>query len=140
MRTIATGLGVALAALLALPAAADGGRGHGWKHRGHHHGHHHGYYGHRQHRHGGGVYFSFRPAPRYIYPEERQVVVIERPVVVERPIVVQAPPGVALGREIADGSGRYCREYQTSGRIAGRLEQLWGVACLQPDGSWELAG
>ena len=146
MRIIAIGLGMALAALLALPAAADGGRGHGWKHRGHHYGHHHGHhYRHFGHRHhGGGVFFSFRPAPPRYY-RERRIVVIERPVVVERPVIVERrrsvlPQEAELGREVADRSGRHCREYQTTGRIAGRIEQLWGVACLNPDGSWELAG
>lgn len=142
MRRIALWLGLALAAGLASPAAADGwsGRGHGWGHHGHHghFGHHHRHFGHRHH-HGGGVFFRFRPAPRYFH-RERRLIVIERPVVVERPVIVQAPPGIALGRQVADGSGRHCREYRTSGRIAGRVEQLWGVACLRPDGSWDLAG
>lgn len=29
-----------------------------------------------------------------------------------------------------------CREYQVSAVIAGRVEQMWGTACRQPDGSW----
>jgi hypothetical protein len=134
MRTIAIGLGLAAAAAMALPAAADGWRGSGWG--GGHGWGGHGWDHHHYRRHdGGSVFFSFPVTPRYVYPD-RQVVVIERP-----PVVVQAPPaGVALGREVDNGSGRYCREYQTTGRIAGKVEQLWGVACLQPDGSWELAG
>jgi hypothetical protein len=146
MRMPTAALALAAAALLAAPAAAaDGGRrghghGHEWergwgKHR--HYGHRHRHYDHRR----GGVTFSYvyRPAPRYLYRAPPEVVIVERPVVVERPIVVAPPPGVALGPEIDDGSGRYCREYRTTGRIGGRLEELWGVACLQPDGSWELA-
>ena len=146
MRLITAALAAALTTALTLPAFADGrGRGHGYgygrddgyRDHGRHYGRH---YRHDHDRYRGGVYFNFGPPrPRYYYPE-RRVVVIERPVVVERPVIVQAPPGVTLGGEIADGSGRYCREYQTTGRIAGRVEQLWGVACLQPDGSWDMAG
>ncbi len=29
-----------------------------------------------------------------------------------------------------------CREYQVSAVIGGRVEQMWGTACRQPDGSW----
>lgn len=36
--------------------------------------------------------------------------------------------------------GRYCREYQTRGLIDGREQELYGTACRQPDGSWELGG
>lgn len=137
MRILSVALALAAAVALAMPAAADGGRrGHGYGY-GHHHGDRH--FG---HRHRGGVvfhYYGHRPAPRYVYRAPPEVIVVERPVVIERPVAVAPPPGVALGPEVADGSGRYCREYQTTGRIGGRIEQLWGVACLQSDGSWDLA-
>jgi surface antigen len=29
-----------------------------------------------------------------------------------------------------------CREYQVSAVIGGRVEQMWGTACRQTDGSW----
>ncbi|MDZ4100741.1 MAG: RT0821/Lpp0805 family surface protein [Hydrogenophaga sp.] len=29
-----------------------------------------------------------------------------------------------------------CREYQVSAVIGGRIEQMWGTACRQADGSW----
>ncbi|AOF87432.1 putative 17 kDa surface antigen [Hydrogenophaga sp. RAC07] len=29
-----------------------------------------------------------------------------------------------------------CREYRVSAVIGGRVEQMWGTACRQPDGSW----
>lgn len=35
-------------------------------------------------------------------------------------------------------SGRHCREYTTRAWIAGRSEQVYGTACRQPDGSWEV--
>lgn len=42
---------------------------------------------------------------------------------------------------IRDGrteSGKYCREYQQTIMIGGQQEQAYGVACQQPDGSWEI--
>lgn len=38
----------------------------------------------------------------------------------------------------SDRQGRYCREYQTVGNVGGRAEQVYGTACRQPDGSWQL--
>lgn len=37
-----------------------------------------------------------------------------------------------------DRQGRYCREYQTTATIGGRVEQVYGTACRQPDGSWQV--
>ena len=37
-----------------------------------------------------------------------------------------------------DTRNRYCREYITKGTIDGKEQQLYGKACRQPDGSWEL--
>lgn len=37
-----------------------------------------------------------------------------------------------------DRQGRYCREYQTTATIGGRVEQVYGTACRQPDGSWQI--
>ena len=34
--------------------------------------------------------------------------------------------------------GRYCREYTTSATVGGRQQQVYGTACRQPDGSWEI--
>jgi surface antigen len=35
-------------------------------------------------------------------------------------------------------TGRYCREYTASSVIGGKVQQTYGTACRQPDGSWEL--
>jgi surface antigen len=43
-------------------------------------------------------------------------------------------------RSFQDGAGRQCREYVTTARIDGRLQQAYGTACRQPDGSWQLVG
>lgn len=37
------------------------------------------------------------------------------------------------------GPGRYCREYQTTVTIGGEMQQAYGTACRQPDGSWRPA-
>ncbi|MBI4182589.1 MAG: hypothetical protein HY521_01170 [Proteobacteria bacterium] len=39
--------------------------------------------------------------------------------------------------QVADG--RYCREYVTEAEIGGRSQQVYGTACRQPDGAWQLA-
>ena len=41
-------------------------------------------------------------------------------------------------RTFEDYSGRYCREYTTEAVVGGRTEQVYGTACRQPDGSWQL--
>lgn len=33
-------------------------------------------------------------------------------------------------------SGQYCREYQQTVNVGGKMEQAYGKACRQPDGSW----
>jgi surface antigen len=35
-------------------------------------------------------------------------------------------------------AGRYCREYITEAVIGGVTEKVYGTACRQPDGAWEL--
>ena len=35
-------------------------------------------------------------------------------------------------------TGAYCREFQQTVVIGGRQEDAYGVACRQPDGSWEI--
>jgi surface antigen len=34
--------------------------------------------------------------------------------------------------------GRYCREFQTTAIVGGERQELYGTACRQPDGSWEM--
>lgn len=45
---------------------------------------------------------------------------------------------VAPIRTFQRDDGRYCREYQTRALVGGGWQQLYGTACRQPDGSWEL--
>ena len=45
---------------------------------------------------------------------------------------------VTATREGTTTSGRYCREFQQVVTVGGSREQAYGVACRQPDGSWEI--
>ncbi len=45
---------------------------------------------------------------------------------------------VRATREGETDSGLYCREYQTSVVINDQMQQAYGVACRQPDGSWQV--
>ena len=35
-------------------------------------------------------------------------------------------------------SGQYCREYRTTVEVGGQVEEAYGTACRQPDGSWQI--
>lgn len=77
------------------------------------------------------------PAP----PPARVVYVQPEPEVVEyRPM----PTGVITqGYVGGDTGGRssssgYCREYTQQVRIGNRVQESYGTACLQPDGSWQM--
>ena len=35
-------------------------------------------------------------------------------------------------------SGEYCREYQATASVGGKITKTYGTACRQPDGSWKL--
>ncbi len=45
---------------------------------------------------------------------------------------------VIATREGTGASGRYCREFQQEVSVGGRMEQAYGTACRNPDGSWEV--
>jgi surface antigen len=36
------------------------------------------------------------------------------------------------------GDGRYCREYTAKAQVGGNSQTVYGTACRQPDGTWEL--
>jgi surface antigen len=35
-------------------------------------------------------------------------------------------------------SGQYCREYRTQVEVGNDVEEAYGTACRQPDGSWQI--
>jgi hypothetical protein len=125
--------------MLANPADAGDwrrhhGRGHDWKH-GHWHGHRPGppVWHHHRHSHGSARIVIWQPAPVYrAYPAPY-------PVYVPAPMpVVQAPIQAVPLANFQDESGRYCREYQRMADIGGRQQQVYGTACMMPDGSWQI--
>ena len=44
------------------------------------------------------------------------------------------------GHDGYKGDRPYCREYTRTVRVGGFTQQAYGTACLQPDGSWKIAG
>ena len=133
-RFASAALGLTL--LAASPAYAD--RDH-HRHRGHHgHGHYQkwqGYHGHgRHHWNHGARIVIWQPAPVYrAYPAPYPVYVPAPP-----PPVVHAPMQAVPLRSYQDTSGRYCREYQRVADIGGQPQQVYGTACMMPDGSWQI--
>ncbi|MEX2629336.1 MAG: hypothetical protein WD341_05295 [Tistlia sp.] len=130
---------LAIGLLMLLAPAAEAGH---WKKRHHHWGpgwHHgnsfHGFHGRQgRHRHSGvGASIVFG-SPRTVYVERPPRVIYVDPA----PRVVQSPgylhPGYAPP---SPSEGRYCREVNKTVLIDGRMQNAYGKACYQPDGSWE---
>lgn len=131
MRTSLAAAVLAIAALAASSAQADGGD----RHR-----HHRGpsvslYYG--------APLYGYHP--RYYAP--RPPVVIYRaappPVIVyERPRVYYAEPApidaVPASPVFTDRYGRPCREFQSTITVGGYPRPGFGTACLEPDGQWHI--
>ena len=117
-------------------------RGHG-KHRHGHwkHAHRQGHWkrayrhGHRHHHHGHHHYapvditWLFGPAFSHVMPGE--ALVWQDP-------AYRDPYQVVPTRDYRTAQGRYCREYQATATVGGRLQQTYGTACLQPDGAWRI--
>jgi surface antigen len=66
----------------------------------------------------GPVYYSASYAPNYVAPP--------------------APPPESIAYYDEDAQ-TYCREYTQNVDINGGVEERYGTACLQPDGSWRVA-
>lgn len=41
-------------------------------------------------------------------------------------------------RNVTVEGNPYCREYRTTAVIAGKKQQIFGTACRQPDGTWQI--
>jgi len=89
---------------------------------------------------------GYRPQPVFYAPPPVIYAAPVRPVVYQPVIVQQAPQYISSASVVADQasptyynrSGQLCREYQTAGSVGGSRGQLYGTACLQPDGSWRV--
>ena len=104
----------------------------------HHHGKGYGRWHHGHHK--------ARRGSDWIYLEEDEAVEVEPvgPVIWRNPDTTlpdnpPAPP--AQSKTQAESPGEYasgpCREYYTTARVGGRIQQIYGHACRQPDGSWK---
>ncbi|HEX7775711.1 MAG TPA: hypothetical protein VF449_04215 [Parvibaculum sp.] len=146
--------GVATVALPVAPAFADGwhhdggGYGGGGWHNSPQHwngGGYRGYRGHDDHDDGAGIAIAagavglllgaaiasqpayYTPPPQTVYAPAPSGYYDQQP--------LQAQPASDVYRT---ESGQYCREYQSTVRIDGRLQSSYGTACLQPDGAWRV--
>ena len=41
-------------------------------------------------------------------------------------------------RTYRTSSGRYCREFYQTVEVGGRIQEAYGTACRQPDGTWQI--
>jgi hypothetical protein len=81
--------------------------------------------------------FVVVPAPRYVYVPPPVAVYLLPPVPLRHPRPVAARP---VSPVYQDSGGYYCRDYQATIVINGRLRVGHGTACLERDGVWRLIG
>lgn len=143
---------VALAsATLPVTPALAGGYGHGYGHGRHGYGggygHHGGYSrhgGHHGHHDGAAIVVAagvgllvgaaLASRPAYYTPPPARVAYAPPPGYYNQaPLVAEPASDVYRSR-----SGQYCREYQSTIRVGGRLERSYGTACLEEDGAWRV--
>lgn len=99
---------------------------------------HHRHYGHDRPRSSVSINFGYVPYyPPYYYYHRRPARLIYAP---PPPILQQDVIYInnSNSREIDSTDGRYCREYTTRANIGGRMQETYGTACMQADGSWEI--
>jgi hypothetical protein len=135
---------VAVMVVLAAPAFARD-RDHYWGH--HRHGHSHsgvsfsiggGYYGDPYYYPRHSYYSSYYPYYNsYVVPPP---VVYTPPVIYSSPstVIYSNAPANQTSSTYIDDIGRTCREFQSTAQIGGTLQDTYGTACLQPDGSWRV--
>lgn len=66
----------------------------------------------------------------------KQPVVYRQTTVVQN---IQPTRYVAPPRYVEADETPYCREYTNRVTVGGRVQESYGTACLQPDGSWQIA-
>lgn len=82
------------------------------------------------------LYAPVYPAPAYYYPPYYYA---PPPAYYPPPppAYYAPPPSYAPAPAPSAATGQ-CREYTSTLMIAGRPQQVFGTACLQPDGSWRI--
>lgn len=78
-------------------------------------------------------YYSAYPA--YTYYPPQPIYVEPQPIIVEE---VQPYDNYARPVTATRYDQGYCREFTRNVKINGRIQQSYGTACQQPDGSWAL--
>lgn len=86
------------------------------------------------------TYYSYAPAPQptvvysqYNYGHHHHH---PRPVVVQQQTIVQQNIVPVTYQQPA--AEPYCREYSNRVVVGGRVQESYGTACMQPDGSWQI--
>lgn len=74
-------------------------------------------------------------APSYYLPPPRPVV-YQTTVVRPQTYVVSGMAADQASPTYSDSYGRMCREYTTTSWVGGTPQNVYGTACLMPDGSW----
>lgn len=138
-------VGIGIAGLSATAAEAGG-----WHHGGHHGGWGHGGWG-RHHR---GFGFGF--APTFVFGSTEREYVREyvpapapapvyQPVPVYYPAPVYQQPAAPVYQQPVSAQPAsvefdqsYCREYENTAKIDGKIVKTYGTACRQADGTWKL--
>lgn len=86
----------------------------------------------------------FRPYYRPYFAPLYAPVIVPPPVVYAPPVaypapVYEAPVEAVPSSDIYQApNGQYCREYQSTTRIAGRLRNVYGTACQDAGGTWRI--
>jgi|GEM_PF-2936961 len=137
-------VGLSLAMLSATAAEA----------RGRHHGGWHGHHGGWGHHRGRGFGFGF--APTFVFGSTqreyvREYVPAPAPAPVYQPVPVYYPaapvyqqPAAApvyqqpVSADSVEFDQSYCREYENTAKIDGKIVKTYGTACRQADGTWKL--
>ncbi len=112
---------------------------------------HHGGWGHHHHHRG----FGFGFAPTFVFGNTEREYVREyvpapapvyQPVPVYYPAPVYQQPAAApapvyqqpVSADSVEFDQSYCREYENTAKIDGKIVKTYGTACRQADGTWKL--
>ena len=71
------------------------------------------------------------PSPFFFYPPFPAVVPVA-------PMPPAASSPIWVLREGVDRNGNLCREFQQTVNVGGGPEQIHGIACRRPDGTWQI--
>lgn len=76
-------------------------------------------------------------APVFFYPAPTRTIVYGTTTIL-RPAPSPLEASAVSPDYVSATTGQLCREYQTTGWVAGSQSVIYGTACLQSDGSWRV--